>query len=156
MKVSGILLIVNTLLLIVIWGFTGIKYAGLPHIIPSHFDFYGKVDGESEKAMIWILPCIATFISLLFFWISRNPNSPLVNVPRSFRNKEKLELYMFSLQLPLMVLFLDIIVESVRIAEGKQTELSSAIFFILGLMFAVIGVRLVKSIQEGVIKKSDD
>lgn len=155
MKVSGILLIVNTLLLIVIWGFTGIKYAELPHIIPSHFDFYGKVDGESEKAMIWILPCIATFISLLFFGISRNPNSPL-NVPRSFRNKEKLELYMFSLQLPVMILFLDIIVESVRIAEGKQTELSSAIFFILGLMFAVIGVRLVKSIQEGIIKKSDD
>ncbi|MCQ9641781.1 DUF1648 domain-containing protein [Chryseobacterium sp. WG14] len=156
MKISSILLIVNTLLLIVIWAFAGIKYAALPEVIPTHFDFQGNVDGESGKTAIWALPCIATFISVLFVGISRDPNSTLLNVPKSFRNKETLELYVFSLQLPVMLLFLDIILESVRIAEGKQTDLSNAIFIILGLLFTVIGVGLVKSIQESLTKKSND
>ncbi|SMC54671.1 DUF1648 domain-containing protein [Chryseobacterium sp. YR221] len=156
MKISSILLIVNTLLVIAIWVFTGIKYAALPEMVPTHFDFQGNVDGESGKTAIWALPCIATFISVLFVGLSRYPNSTLLNVPKSFRNKETLELYMFSLQFPVMLLFLDIIIESVRVAEGKQTELSNVIFFILGLLFTVIGVGLVKSIQEGFTKKSND
>ncbi|MGU3375433.1 DUF1648 domain-containing protein [Chryseobacterium sp. M5A1_1a] len=156
MKFSSILLIVNTLLLIAIWVFTGIKYAELPDIIPTHFDFQGNVDGESGKGTIWFLPCIASFIHLLFIGITRDPNSPMLNVPQNFRNKETLELYLFSLQFPVMILFLDIIIESIRVAEGKQTELSDTIFFILGLMFAVIGVFLVKCIKKGSNKKSND
>ncbi|RTZ50044.1 hypothetical protein EJ377_08180 [Chryseobacterium arthrosphaerae] len=63
---------------------------------------------------------------------------------------------MFSLQFPVMLLFLDIVVESIRIAEGKQTELSNAVFFILALLFIVLGVGMVKAIQEGKKQKSDD
>ncbi|WET47588.1 DUF1648 domain-containing protein [Chryseobacterium indologenes] len=154
MKFSGILLIVNTLLLIVIWVFTGIKYAGLPEIIPTHFDVHGDVDGESGKTAIWVLPCIATFIHLLFIGI-KNPNSPLVNVPQSFRNERTLKLYLFSLELPVMILFLDIIVESIRVAEGKQTELSDAVFYILGLLFAVIAIGLIKSLRDSRTKSND-
>ncbi|AZB34320.1 DUF1648 domain-containing protein [Chryseobacterium bernardetii] len=154
MKLSGILLIVNTLLLAVIWVFTGIKYAGLPEVIPTHFDIHGNVDGESGKTVIWLLPCIAAFIHLLFIGI-KDPNSPLLNVPQSFRNERSLKLYLFSLELPVMILFLDIIVESIRIAEGKQTELSDAVFFILGLLFAVIGTGLIKSLRDSKRKSND-
>ncbi|AZB23717.1 DUF1648 domain-containing protein [Chryseobacterium bernardetii] len=154
MKLSGILLIVNTLLLAVIWVFTGIKYAGLPEVIPTHFDIHGNVDGESGKTVIWLLPCIAAFIHLLFIGI-KDPNSPLLNVPQSFRNERTLKLYLFSLELPVMILFLDIIVESIRIAEGKQTELSDAVFFILGLLFAVIGTGLIKSFRDSKRKSND-
>lgn len=155
MKTSGLLLIVNTLLLIVIWGFTGFKYAGLPEMIPTHFDFHGNVDGESGKQTIWVLPCIATFIHFLFIRVTRNPNSPLLNIPDSFRRSKFHKLYLFSLQLPVMILFLDIIVESIRIAEGKQKELSNTVFFIVGLMFAVIGIGLIKSIRESSRKPND-
>ncbi|REC62652.1 hypothetical protein DRF65_09400 [Chryseobacterium pennae] len=155
MKTSGILLIVNTLLLIVIWVFTGVKYAELPDIIPTHFNFQGKVDGESGKATIWFLVGIATLIHLLFLRMSGNPNSPLLNVPQSFRNTQTLKLYLFSLELPVMILFLDIIVESIRVAEGKQTELSDAVLFILGLMFAVIGIGLIKSVRESKTKSNN-
>lgn len=155
MKISGILLIVNTLLLIVIWIFTGVKYAGLPDIIPTHFNFQGKVDGESGKETIWILAGIATFVHFIFFRASRNPGSPLLNVPQSFRNKQTLKLYLFSLELPVMILFLDIIIESIRVAEGKQTELSDAVFYILGVMFTVIGIGLIKSIREGITTSND-
>jgi len=155
MKTSGLLLIVNTLLLIVIWGFTGFKYAGLPEMIPTHFDFHGNVDGESGKQTIWVLPCIATFIHFLFIRATRNPNSPLLNIPDSFRRSKFHKLYLFSLQLPVMILFLDIIVESIRIAEGKQKELSNTVFFIVGLMFAAIGIGLIKSIRESSRKPND-
>lgn len=156
MKNSIILLIVNTLLLIAIWVFVGIKYAGLPDVIPTHFNFDGNIDGESGKATIWAIPCIATFIAVLFAGISREPNSPLLNVPKSFRNKKTLELYMYSIQFPVMLLFLDIVIESIRIAEGKQAKLSEIVFFIVGLLFAVIGVGLIKSIKEGITKKSNN
>ncbi|MGH1519682.1 DUF1648 domain-containing protein [Chryseobacterium sp. JK1] len=155
MKTSGILFIVNALLLVVIWSFTLMKYAGLPDVIPTHFDFNGKIDGQAGKDSIWTLPCIATFISFLFFAISKNPQSSLLNVPDSFRKKEKIGLYIFSLQLPVMILFLDIIIESIRIAESKQTELSNVVFYILGIMFAIVGIGLVTSIREGITKKSD-
>lgn len=155
MKISGILFIANVLLLIVIWSFTAMKYAGLPDVIPTHFDCNGKIDGQSGKAAIWALPCVATFISILFWWVSKNPGSSLLNVPKSFREKEKIGVYIFLLQLPVMILFLDIILESIRVAEGKQTELSNAVFYILGVMFAVIGIGLVISIREGITKKSD-
>lgn len=154
MRVSSILLIVNTLLLIVIWVFTGIKYAGLPEIIPTHFDVHGNVDGESGKTTIWVLPCIAAFIHLLFIGI-KDPNSPLVNVPQSFRNERTLKLYLFSLELPVMILFLDIVVESIRVAEGRQTELSDAVFYILGLLFAVIAIGLIKSLRDSKTKSND-
>lgn len=155
MKTSGLLLIVNTLLLISMWIFTGIKYAGLPEMIPTHFDFQGNVDGESGRSTIWLLPCIATFVHLLFIGATRNPNSPLLHIPDGFRRSKFHKLYLFSLQLPVMTLFLDIIVESIRVAEGKQKELSDAVFFILGLMFAVIGIGLVKSIRESSRKSND-
>ncbi|MCW3160281.1 DUF1648 domain-containing protein [Chryseobacterium oryctis] len=155
MKTSGILLIVNTVLLIVIWAFIGIKYTELPEIIPTHFDFRGNVDGESGKSSIWILPCIATFISLLFSILSKNPDSPLLNVPQSFRNKKTIDLYMQSLLFPIMLLFLDITVESILVAQGKQKELSNAVFYILGLLFIVIGVAFVKGFQQGKTQKSD-
>lgn len=154
MKTSGILLIINTLLLIVIWVFTGFKYAGLPEIIPTHFDFNGNVDGESGKATIWFLPVVAAFIHLLFIGI-KDPNSPLLNVPQSFRNEKTLKFYLYSLELPVMILFLDIIVESIRVAEGKQKELSDAVFFILGGILAVVGAGVIKSLREGKTKSKD-
>lgn len=154
MKASSILLIVNTLLLVVIWVFTGVKYADLPDVIPTHFDFQGNVDGESGKVTIWALPCIATFIHLLFIGI-KDPNSRLLNIPKSFRNERTLKLYLFSLELPVMVLFLDIIVESIRVAEGRQTVLSDAVFFILGGILAVVGVGVIKSFREGKTKSND-
>ncbi|WP_160135900.1 DUF1648 domain-containing protein [Chryseobacterium sp. c4a] len=155
MKTSSILLIVNTLLLIVIWAFTGVKYAGLPEIIPTHFDIHGNVNSESGKMTIWLLPCIAAVIHFLFILKSNNPDSPFVNVPKSFHNQKNWKLYLFTLQVPIMVLFLDIIVESIRIAERKQTELSNVIYFILAVLLAMIAIGFIKSMKEGVTKSND-
>lgn len=155
MKTSRILLVVNTLLLVVIWGFAGIKYAGLPNVIPIHFNAQGVVDREAGKAAIWLLPGIATFIHLMLIGVSSNPESRLLNVPQRLRNnKESLQRYLFSLQLPIMLLFLDIIVESVRIAEGQQTELSGIFSFFLGVILAIVGINIIRSIRDRNMKSN--
>jgi len=148
MKVSGFLLSINILLLIFIWVFTATIYAGLPEIVPSHFAVNGTVDGESEKKAIWILPAIATFLFLLLVGIPKNPDSPLLNVPKSYRNKESLKTLMYSILLPVLLLLADTIVESILIAQGKMQEISFAVFILLGLLFAVLGLHIFKMLKE--------
>ncbi|MBW7675770.1 DUF1648 domain-containing protein [Chryseobacterium chendengshani] len=148
MKTSSILLVINILLLIFIWGFTGVNYAGLPETLPSHFAVNGTVDGESEKRAIWFLPGIATFVSLLLVGIPKNPDSPLLNVPNSYRNRESLKLFAYSILLSILLLLSDTVVESILIAQGKLREMSNAVFVFLALLFVVIGIHIFRMLRE--------
>ncbi len=148
MKVSSLLLTINIILFIFIWIFVGINYSDLPEIVPSHFTVNGSVDGVSEKKAIWILPVIATFLFLLLVGISRNPDSPMLNVPNSYRNKESLKFFANSTLLPILLLLSDTVVESTLIAQGKLQEMSSAVFILLALVFIVISIHIYKMIKE--------
>jgi len=148
MKISTFLLTINIALLIFIWVFTGVKYAELPEIVPSHFSVNGRVDGESAKNTIWFLPAIATFIFLLMVGVPRNPDSPMLNVPQSFRNKETLKLYMYSMLLPVLLLLGDTVVESILMAQGRLAEMTNAVFVLLALLFAVMGFCIFKMLKE--------
>lgn len=154
MKISTILLTVNILLLVLIWVFIGTEYISLPEIVPSHFAVNGTVDGESEKRAIWILPVVATFMFLLLVGIPKDPNSPLLNVPESYRNQESLKLLMYSMLLPVLLIFGDMIVESVRVAQGKQEEMSNAVFILLSLLFIVVGINIFMMIKKGRSEKA--
>ncbi|WP_143885171.1 DUF1648 domain-containing protein [Chryseobacterium binzhouense] len=148
MKVSSLLLTINIILLIFIWIFVGINYSDLPEIVPSHFAINGSVDGVSEKKAIWILPVIATFLFLLLAGISRNPDSPMLNVPNSYRNKESLKFFANSTLLPILLLLADTVVESTLIAQAKLQEMSSVVFILLALVFIVISIHIYKMIKE--------
>lgn len=148
MKVSSALLVANTLLLIFIWVYTGIEYGNLPEIVPTHFAVNGNVDGESEKKAIWFLPAIATFLYLLMVGIPGNPDSPLLNVPESYRNKETLKILMYSILLPVLLLLSDTIVESILIAQGRMDTMSNAPFVLLTLLFIVIGIHVLRMFRE--------
>jgi len=149
MKTSSLLLAINMILLIFIWIFVGATYAGLPEIVPSHFAVNGNVDGASEKKAIWILPVIATFLFLLLVGISRNPDSPMLNVPQHYRNKENLRFFANSTLLPILLLLADTVVESILIAQGKLQEMSNAVFILLALVFVVSGIHIFRMIREG-------
>lgn len=148
MKISSLLLAINILLLIFIWVFVGVNYSNLPEIVPSHFAVNGNVDGESEKRAIWFLPGIATFVFLLLVGIPRNPNSPMLNVPNSYRNKESLKLFAYTTLLPVLLLLADTIVESILIAQGKLQKMTDAVFVLLALLFIVIGTHIFRMIKE--------
>lgn len=148
MKTSSLLLVINIILLVFIWIFIGINFAGLPETVPSHFAVNGNVDGASEKKAIWILPVIATFLFLLLVGISRDPDSPMLNVPKSYRNKESLKFFANSTLLPILLLLADTVVESILIAQGKLRGMSNAVFILLALVFVVIGIHIFRMIKE--------
>lgn len=148
MKISSLLLTINIILLVFIWIFIGINFAGLPETVPSHFAVNGNVDGASEKKAIWILPVIATFLFLLLVGISRDPDSQMLNVPKSYRNKESLKFFANSTLLPILLLLADTVVESILIAQGKLRGMSNAVFILLALVFVVIGIHIFRMIKE--------
>lgn len=148
MKTSSLLLTINIILLVFIWIFIGINFAGLPETVPSHFAVNGNVDGASEKKAIWILPMIATFLFLLLVGISRDQDSPMLNVPKSYRNKESLKFFANSTLLPILLLLADTVVESILIARGKLRGMSNAVFILLALVFVVIGIHIFRMIKE--------
>ncbi len=148
MKTSSILLGINILLLVFIWVFIGVNYSGLPETVPSHFAVNGDIDGESEKRAIWLLPGIATFLFLLLVGIPRNIDSPMLNVPPSYRNKESLKFFAYSILLPILLLIADTVVESILIAQGKLQEMSNAVFVLLFLSLLVVGIHIFRMIKE--------
>ena len=148
MKTSSLLLAINIILLVFIWIFIGINFAGLPETVPSHFAVNGNVGGASEKKAIWILPVIATFLFLLLVGISRDPDSPMLNVPKSYRNKESLKFFANSTLLPILLLLADTVVESILLAQGKLRGMSNAVFILLALVFVVIGIHIFRMIKE--------
>lgn len=149
MKTSTVFFVANILLLSFIWGFTIFSYSNLPENVPTHFAVNGTVNGEDHKKTIWFLPAIGTFIFLLLAGIPRNPESPMLNVPQSFRNKEKLKVFSYSILLVMLLLLADTVVESILIAEGKLSEMSNAVFVLLALLFFTIGFHIFSMIKEG-------
>ncbi|WP_345991732.1 DUF1648 domain-containing protein [Chryseobacterium sp. Chry.R1] len=144
-----LLLIVNILLLISIWIFTGWKYAELPEIIPTHFMVNGRIDGYDHKRTIWILPSIATFLSFILFAVTRDSNSPMLTIPDHFRNKKSLELFAYSILLPLLLLFGYTLLETVWIAENRTNTLGNMFFVFFGLMILVIGTNIFVMFKKG-------
>lgn len=149
MKLSTVFFVANIVLLSFIWGFTIYSYSDLPEIVPTHFAVNGTVNGEDHKKTIWFLPAIATFIFLLLTGIPRNPDSPMLNVPKSFRNKEKLKVFSYSILCVMLILLADTVVESILIAQGKLNEMSNAVFFLLPLLLFIIGIHIYRMIRDG-------
>lgn len=52
--------------------YVAVQYAQLPAEIPSHYNFYGEIDGYSSRATLWVMPiigvvCDATMLAVSFF-----------------------------------------------------------------------------------------
>jgi uncharacterized membrane protein len=45
--------------------YVAVRYAQLPAEIPSHYNFYGEIDGYGSRGTLWITPVIG--ITLPFF-----------------------------------------------------------------------------------------
>jgi len=72
----------------------------------------------------------------------------MLNVPKSYRNKESLKFFANSTLLPILLLLADTVVESTLIAQGKLQEMSSVVFILLALVFIVISIHIYKMIKE--------
>lgn len=131
-------------LLIFIWDYTFISYRKLPAIIPVHFDLEGNPNGYGIKMISWLLPVIATLLFGFLFYLSKNTKSSLLNIPQNIKeNTEVSRGIVDGFNLLTMALFSVITYESIGVALGNLSELSSAFNYLLLIMFsAVIAILL--------------
>ncbi|MCG2792355.1 MAG: DUF1648 domain-containing protein [Weeksellaceae bacterium] len=143
-SISISLNIISGLILIFVWIFTILNFQKLPEIIPTHFNFSGKPDGFGSKNSLWFLLAVATACCALMLYLSKNPNSPLLNIPTNLKENPKIgRLVVNILNFILMLMFADINYESIAIALGKSKESSSAIGYLGGsLLIFIIGMMI--------------
>lgn len=64
----------NWALLIAFWIYILFSYNSLPESIPTHYNFKGKIDAYGSKKMLFLLPIIASIISLAFHFLVKVPH----------------------------------------------------------------------------------
>lgn len=128
-------------------------YRQLPDSIPSHFDGSGKVDGYSNKAIIWILPVISivTFFGMLA--LIRYPhtfNYPVeineTNAKRQYRLATKM---IRTLNAVIIINFLYLSYQMINSALGKGIGLG--IYYLPILIVSVVlllGIYLKNAYQK--------
>ncbi len=135
-KLLILLKILSFALLIFIWDYVIISYRELPEIIPVHFGLNGIPDGFGNKNLSWLLPVLATLIFSLLFYVSKNKSSNLLNLPSKIKEDEKLSTFIIHFVTFLAMLIFSVITyESIRVALGKMTQLSPAIYFLMASLF---------------------
>ncbi|TXF77246.1 DUF1648 domain-containing protein [Chryseobacterium sp.] len=131
-----IIKILNYLILIFIWGFTVFNFFSLPDIIPTHFGFNGKADAYGSRNSLWMLPVISTVLFLALNYLSKNPHSPLLNIPDSMRDDKKgAEFFVTVMQFFLVLTFASLIHETIQVTNQGTDEISNRTLYILGAMF---------------------
>ena len=125
--------IAGWLILLFIWAVTALAILGpdpLPQKIPTHFDMAGRPDGWGTPGMLWVLPAMATGISLLMRLVARFPaafNFPMRIPPRARPQLEAIALNMISwLKVEVVGLFAWIQYWTLRMVRQGQGRLSPA------------------------------
>jgi uncharacterized membrane protein len=103
------------------------NWSSLPNQVPVHFGFNGQPDRWGSPSTLWISPCVATGVWILFSLASRNPS--LISMPVDMdRSRPEVRAILRELALvmkPLVLsLFAIIIFESVETALGRRNGLS--------------------------------
>lgn len=135
-----------------IWVLTLINYSNLPDIIPIHFNALGQADDFGNKAIILVLPLIATVLFVGLTILNNFPhifNYPIDitkdNALKQYTNATKLIRY---LKLVVVFMFGIIVFKIIQNANGQADGLG--VWFlplILGLIFIPLTYFLVKSFK---------
>ena len=135
-KLIRLLLVFNIMLLAASWIYTAISYFNLPDIIPVHFGWDGKPDRFAEKNTNFVIPVISSVMFIFLTYLGQNPDSPLLNVPDAMRkNAELSQIFVQGMLTFVLLLFLNIVHATARVATEKQDSLSYFTEAILAGMF---------------------
>lgn len=132
------------IMVVTLVSLTSLKYAGLPHQIPSHFNGSGQPDDYSDKSMIWFLVGVAVVIYIGLSILNRFPfifNFPVnitpENAERMYRHATRCIRMM---NLLLVIMFFYLTWQSIEVATGKSAGLG------LWFMPVTIGAILIVTI----------
>ena len=146
-NISRFVEILAILLLVFIWGFTVFNFNQLPDIIPTHFGSNGKPDGFSSRNSIWMLPLISLGVFSLLYFLSRNPNSVLLNLPKNIKEDPKISALIVSLiNVVILAMIAEITYHSFLTAFGISEGLNIFLMtFLLITLLLIIGASLIYS-----------
>lgn len=126
--------ILNILCLIVLIGITIyliIRWNSMPKLIPSHYDFSGKVDSYGSKASVLIMPIMSWVLYILITVIEMFP--ALWNTGVKVTEENKFRVY------AILRLMLDII-KFIMVVSFAYTTICSVEFMPLGAWFTFVEV----------------
>lgn len=138
-KASTFFKLINYLLFIIIWIYGVWMFFKLPEIIPIHFGFDGVPDGYGNRKENWLFLGITSVLFFLCQYLSTRPYAPGLNIPDSLRKNAPLtELFVQTLCFIILLLFGDILFESIQVALQHQTQISNITLALLILLFIVM------------------
>lgn len=116
------------------------RYAGLPDQIPTHFNLVGNPDAYGNKSMVFILPAIATFSTLLLFLLARYPhtfNYPIKITPENAPSEyQKARFLIRVLNALTALMFMKLTFDILKIAAGESQQLSAVFWLITATLVA--------------------
>jgi len=139
-------------MLILLWALVLFHFPGLPDTIPTHFNAAGEPDDYGSRAMLFMLPAIATALTGGMTALNRFPhlfNHPAVitteNAARHYRGATRLIRF---LKLAVSTIFTLIVHKTVQTATGGKGGLGASflplticLMLIPVLVFALSTVR---------------
>lgn len=126
------------ILIILLWIFSIYCYIIFPDNIPTHFNFRGEPDNYSNKASLFILAIIGTFVFSVLSFARKFPQHQSSNSSKHQNGQLQLhEVFLNYLRCFIMFLFIYIIFSTHQIVIHQASGLSSwfmpiLIFFIFG------------------------
>lgn len=131
------------ILLIVFWLVVVQQFLVLPAVIPTHFNAAGVPDDYNDKALLFLLPGIATALYILLTLITRNPhqfNYPLKINPENARRQYKLAMRLIRMiKIAIILSMFLILLHIARSANGNTNGLERWILpILLTLIFSPI------------------
>jgi uncharacterized membrane protein len=128
----------NWALLIAFWIYILFSFNSLPESIPTHYNFKGEIDAYGSKKMLWMLPIIATIITVGFHFLVKVPH--IFNYIVSITEKNAKKQYLLaSRMLRVLRLFITVIFFSLSFTTTTLNVfwlvpvLISALFLSIGI-----------------------
>ena len=134
---AWLLLLATALVPVVYWQ-------EIPERIPMHFGVDGTPDRWANKREVWIVPAIAAILHIGLWWLNRYPH--LFNYPVKITEVNARSQYALATRLMRIImvgvnlLFLYIVVVSLRVAWGRQSEAGWALVLLIFLLLMAIMV----------------
>jgi len=144
---------VNAIALISFWTMLLMYYPKLPDVIPIHYNAAGEVDHFGNKASLFVLPIIATVISVGFRYLSKIPHTfnyvveiDTANAANQYTIATRMMRY---LKLSVTCVFFLIFYKTVQIVDGNADALGSYFLILtLAMVFLPIFYFLIQSVRS--------
>lgn len=141
------------LVLIFIWALFIKNYSTLPEHVPTHFNYKGEADGFGDKSSLYIIPIIASILTIGMAILSRYPR--LFNYPVKITEENAAYQYMLAsrmirvIKLAVLLVFLAILQTTIQYEDQEGLDFKKWLMpFLLLLIFAPVIVYLIMAFKK--------